>query len=56
VLGTVSHAWHEKYAAEFRTAMTSYVTALGVLIVLFAGLIGLELVGPGLHAIVSDLS
>lgn len=48
VLGAVTHAWKEQQVMAVRSAMTSYVAAFSVLLIVFAGLAGFELFGSGI--------
>lgn len=50
VLGAVTHAWEDRLRIERRKAMVAYVGVLASLFVVFAGLAGIELVGPGMTA------
>jgi polysaccharide chain length determinant protein (PEP-CTERM system associated) len=51
VLGTVSHAWEDRYRAETRSAELHYAAVLGVLVVMCVILVGLESAGLGLNAL-----
>jgi polysaccharide chain length determinant protein (PEP-CTERM system associated) len=50
VLGVVTNAWPAAAEAEFRRSVWRYGTALALLGVMFVGVVGFEVLGPGLHA------
>jgi polysaccharide chain length determinant protein (PEP-CTERM system associated) len=51
VLGTVSHAWSERYAATVRASSVQFALALALLFVGCGVLVGLETMGIGLHSL-----
>jgi polysaccharide chain length determinant protein (PEP-CTERM system associated) len=53
VLGSVTHAWSDRYRAEKRRAAMSYLGALLMLCMFFLGVLAVEVVGPGLHSLAS---
>lgn len=53
LLGVVTHAWPEQRRVAQRRATAAYAVALAALVTAFAGLAGVELLGPGIHQFVS---
>jgi polysaccharide chain length determinant protein (PEP-CTERM system associated) len=54
VLGVVTQAWHESWRSRRRRAIGLYASALATLVLVFASLVGLELLGPGLHQVIAE--
>jgi polysaccharide chain length determinant protein (PEP-CTERM system associated) len=53
VFGVIMNAWQEQQLLRHRAAIGLYAGALVALFACFAGLVGIEMFGPGLHEIVS---
>lgn len=55
VLGAVSRAWEEQHWLRRRAAMLGFASAMGALTILFLVGAAIEMIGPGMHAIVKTV-
>jgi polysaccharide chain length determinant protein (PEP-CTERM system associated) len=56
VLGTVAHAWEDRYRSQRRWAIVAFTGSLAVMFVAFVGVLAVELVGPGIHGLMGWLA
>jgi hypothetical protein len=53
VFGVIMNAWAEQQLARHRAAIGLFAGAFAALVLCFAGLMGIEMFGSGLHELVS---
>jgi hypothetical protein len=51
VLGIVAYAWRDRRRAQMRRSVIGFAAASLALAVVFAGLLGIETLGPGLRSV-----
>jgi hypothetical protein len=50
VLGTVTNAWPAAQRVAFHRSVLRFSAVFALLLVVFVGVVGIEIIGPGIHA------